>query len=153
MKLLFSTLLLFPLSLLADQLEQSRIELEAKKKVYISKSLDLNENESQNFWDLYSDYEKELGQQQKNLFDLIREFNKGYNNKSISNPQVGELLEKYFEIEESKVAIKKSYLPKFQDILPNKKVMRFYQIDNKVDSLIRCDIAKQTPLIEPDMEF
>ena len=63
------------------------------------------------------------------------------------------MLAEFFRIEARKLQTKQSYLSTYQQILPAKKVFRFYQIDNKIDSLIRCDIAKKLPLIEPDMEF
>ena len=30
--------------------------------------------------------------------------------------------------------------------IPPRKVARFYQIDNKLDSVVRADLAKQIPL-------
>ena len=121
--------------------------------MHISKSLKLNNQESPLFWSLYSDYERDLGELQKELFDLIREFSDVYDRASLSDTQVSAMLDRYFSIEERKVALKKLYRQRYEEILPNKKVMRFYQIDNKIDSHIRCDIAKRLPLIEPDMEY
>ena len=137
----------------ADQLEQSRIELEAKKKIYISKALNLTGDQDNDFWGIFGEYERELGQANKDYFDLLRRFSNGYNNNSITEQQAANMLAEFFRIESRKVQIKQSYVSKFQAALPNKKVVRFYQIDNKVDSLIRCDIAKKMPLIEPDVEF
>lgn len=137
----------------ADQLEESRIELEAKKKVQISKSLELNNDQSSKFWDVYADYERELGSTTKDSFELIRKFSEGYKKNSITEQDTANMLAAYFRIEARKLQIKQNYLSRYQEILPNKKVFRFYQIDNKIDSLIRCDIARKLPLIEPDMEF
>lgn len=137
----------------ADQLEESRIELEAKKKVQISKSLELSNEQSNKFWGVYADYERELGSTTKDSFELIRKFSEGYKKNSITEQDTANMLAAYFRIEARKLQIKQNYLSRYQEILPNKKVFRFYQIDNKIDSLIRCDIAKKLPLIEPDMEF
>ena len=153
MRIIILILLLVPLHVYSDQLEQSRIELEAKKKVNISNNLNLNSQESESFWNIYSDYERELGLLQKEYFDLIREFSSLYKKNSLSENSASNMLDKHFSIEERKVALKKSYRDRFQEIMPVKKVMRFYQNDNKMDSLIRCDIAKRLPLIESDMEF
>ena len=137
----------------ADELEQSRIELEAKKKVQISKSLELTSEQSDKFWAIYADYERELGSNTKERFDLIRKFSSEYKSGSITEQGAANMLAAYFRVEAIKLQIKQSYLPRYQEVLPSKKVFRFYQIDNKIDSLIRCDIAKKLPLIEPDMEF
>ena len=137
----------------ADQLEESRIELEAKKKVKISKSLNLTSEQSDGFWEVYADYERELGQSTKDSFNLIRKFSNGYQNGTTTEQDAANMLAEFFRIEARKLQLKQSYLSRYQEILPAKKVFRFYQIDNKIDSLIRCDIAKKLPLIEPDMEF
>jgi hypothetical protein len=137
----------------ADDLEDSRIELEAKKKVHISKSLDLTAEQSAPFWDVYADYEKNSGKITKASFDLIRKFSDGYKKNSISEQSATNMLATYFRLEGQKLQLKQEYYTHFQKVIPAKKVFRFFQIDNKIDSLIRCDIAKKLPLIEPDMEF
>lgn len=137
----------------ADELEQSRIDLEAKKKMHISKSMILSEDQNYKFWDIYSDYERDSAKLTRESFDIIREYSEDYKNNAITEQKALSLLEAYFSIEERKLQLRQDYLPRFSAILPAKKVFRFYQIDNKIDSLIRCDIAKKLPLIEPDMEF
>ena len=137
----------------ADDLEASRIELEAKKKVEISKRLKLTSGESELFWDIYSDYERASGKITRDSFDLIRKFSDGYKNNSISEQGATNMLASYFRIEGQKLQLKQEYYAHFQKVMPAKKVFRFFQIDNKIDALIRCDIAKKLPLIEPDMEF
>jgi hypothetical protein len=137
----------------ADELETSRIELEAKKKIEISKRLELTAEQSEPFWDIYSDYERETGKITKDSFELIRKFSDGYKKKSISEQSATNMLATYFRIEGQKLQLKQQYYTRFQGAIPAKKVFRFFQIDNKIDALIRCDIAKKLPLIEPDMEF
>ena len=137
----------------ADELETSRIELEAKKKIQISKSLELTSEQSGPFWDVYADYERGLGKITKDSFNLIRKFSEQYKNNSITEQSAANMLAAFFRFEGQKLQLKQQYLDSYKNVLPAKKVFRFYQIDNKIDSLIRCDIAKRLPLIEPDMEF
>lgn len=145
--------LFISLPIQADELERSRVDLEAKKKISISNSMILSEEQSEKFWDIYSDYERDTGKLTRRGFELIRQYSAAYQDNAITEQQATQLLEDYFVNEENKIQLKQQYLPRFLQILPAKKVFRFYQIDNKIDSLIRCDIAKKLPLIEPDMEF
>lgn len=133
---------------MADQLEESRVELEAKKKIHVSKELNLKAEESDQFWDIYASYERELAVQNKASFDLIRKYSQGYENNSITDEQAKDMLLSFFNIEENKLNIKKSYIPQYQSVLTDKKVLHFYQIDNKVDAIIRYDIAKRLPMIK-----
>ena len=145
--------LIYSSQTLADELERSRIDLEAKKKVSISNAMILSDEQSADFWDIYSDYERDSGKLTRESFELIREYSDGYKDNTLTEQDASKLIDAYFVIEKQKLDLKKSYLARFSVILPAKKVFRFYQIDNKIDSLIRCDIAKKLPLIEPDMEF
>ncbi len=149
----FTCVMLFAITANADELERSRIDLEAKKKVAISNAMVLSADQSDKFWDVYSDYERDSGRLTRQGFTLIREYSDKYKNNTITEESAASLIEAYFELEAHKVQLKRDYLPKFSEFLPAKKVFHFYQIDNKIDSLIRCDIAKKLPLIEPDMEF
>ncbi len=156
MKLLITflcSIIFFSAQAFADDLENSRVELAAKKKIMISKSMKLNKNETEAFWKVYADYEKDLSSVAKDGFKLIRKYSNQYKNKSITEQSAANMLSESFRLNARELQIKQSYLPRFQEILPNKKVVRFYQIDNKIDSLIGCDIAKKLPLIAPDMEF
>jgi hypothetical protein len=137
----------------SDELEATRIALQAKKKVQISKSLELTSEQSGPFWDIYADYERDLGKITKDSYDLIRKFNKDYQSNTMTEQSATNMLAAFFRIEGQKQQTKQLYLPHFKEVLPAKKIFRFYQIDNKIDALIRCDIAKKLPLIEPDMEF
>jgi glycyl-tRNA synthetase beta subunit len=42
--------------------------------------------------------------------------------------------------------IKEKYMPRFNKILPAKTVMRFYQIENKMDTIVMLAVASQIPL-------
>ena len=132
----------------ADELETSRIELQAQKKIKIAQSLPLTDDESDAFWDVYNDYQNDQSKLTKQSFDLIRKYSAEYESNSISNQDAENMLAEYFRIEHKEIQLKESYLPKFQTVLSTKKVFLFYQLDNKIDALIRCDIAKKLPLIK-----
>ena len=52
-------------------------------------------------------------------------------------------------IQQGRLDIQKEFVPKFRDAIPGVKVTRFYQIDNKIQALIQCDIAQLVPLAHP----
>ena len=49
-------------------------------------------------------------------------------------------------IEEDRARLKAQYLPKFKKVLPVKKVARFYQIENKLDTALLAELAEAIPL-------
>jgi hypothetical protein len=58
------------------------------------------------------------------------------------------LLNDYLALEAEHVALLKSYLPRFQKVLPAKKVARLYQVENKIRALVNYDLARQIPLVK-----
>jgi hypothetical protein len=57
------------------------------------------------------------------------------------------LLDEYLTIEHLYLKLLQDYLPKFRKALPEKKVIRFYQIENKVHALVNYELAKNIPLV------
>jgi hypothetical protein len=51
-------------------------------------------------------------------------------------------------IEEDLLKLKKSYLKKLSAVLPDKKVMTYFQMENKIQAIIRFDCALNIPLAE-----
>jgi hypothetical protein len=51
-------------------------------------------------------------------------------------------------IEEDLLKLKKSYLNKLSTVLPAKKVMTYFQMENKIQAVLRFDCAIGIPLAE-----
>ena len=50
-------------------------------------------------------------------------------------------------IDKAELQVKESFLPKFKEVLSSKMVARFYQIENKLDTIIDFGIATEIPLV------
>ena len=46
------------------------------------------------------------------------------------------------------LALKKGYYKKFKKILPAGKAVRFFQAENKIETLINAELALEIPMIE-----
>ena len=49
-------------------------------------------------------------------------------------------------IETERARLKAKYLPKFKKVLPAKKVVRFYQLENKLHTALLDEMAEKIPL-------
>jgi hypothetical protein len=58
------------------------------------------------------------------------------------------MLDESLAIQKEELKIKQSWLPKFRKVLPAKAVTRFYQIESKLDTILRYEAATQIPLVE-----
>ncbi len=60
------------------------------------------------------------------------------------------LVDDYLAIEADRVKVRRSYVEEFAKSLPGRKVARFYQIENKIDAVMRYDLASTIPVIEEE---
>ena len=130
----------------ADNMELVREKLRADKKLLVAEGMKLTETEARAFWPVYDSYQKELGK----LFDrdikLIQDYAKNY--ETMSDEVAKKLLDEYMAIEGEYLKLRQSYLPKFRIVLSEKRVVRYYQIENKVKAVMEYDLARQIPLVK-----
>jgi hypothetical protein len=141
-------LFLLPLHTMAadedDTRELAREAIHANKKLVVAANMNLNTNEKEGFWAVYEDYQKDLEKILERKVALIEDF--AVNFETLSDAKASELLDSYLKIEADTVKLKKSYLGKFKKVLPAQKVVRYYQIENKIDAIIDYDLVDKIPL-------
>ncbi len=49
--------------------------------------------------------------------------------------------------EQVKLRTRNTYVQKFKEILPPKKVVRFFQVENKLDAIINFELVAGIPLV------
>jgi hypothetical protein len=131
-----------------EQIELTRWSIQSERKAAVANNLQLSEQESKSFWPLYDDYRAAMGKVGERTIKLITDYADAYTKNNLSNDQARRMVNDYLSIETDKLKVKKRYLKRFQEVLPPKKLARFFQIDNKMDAFINATIAKEVPLVE-----
>lgn len=127
-------------------MELVRDAAKSNKKALIALNLQLNSAEEKGFWPLYDSYQIELDKITERLGKLIVDYAKEFNARSLSDEKAKQLIKDYLACEEDIIKLKKSYLSKFDAVIPGKKVMTYYQLENKIGAVIRFDLAGEIPL-------
>ena len=147
-RLIMLALLLLPLHTMAadedDTRELAREAIHANKKLVVAANMNLNANEKEGFWAVYEDYQKDLGEILERTVALIEDY--ALNFETLSDKKAKELLNSHLKIEADTVKLKKRYLSMFQKVLPAQKVVRYYQIENKIEAIIDYDLVDKIPL-------
>ena len=130
----------------ADTMQILREKIQADKKLLVAANMGLTETEAQAFWPVYESYQKDLGLLNGRLLVLLQDYAKNY--EAITDQAAKRLVGIYLAIEEDRIKLKRSYLPKLRQALPEKKVARYLQIENKVEAVIRYELAAQIPLVK-----
>lgn len=130
----------------ADNMELVREKVRADKKLLVAENMQLTETEAKAFWPVYEAYQKDLGK----LLERMAEVIKGYrvNYLSMSNEKAGELLDEYLGIQGEEAALMQACLLKLRKILPEKKVLLYFQIENKISAVVNFELARNIPLVQ-----
>jgi len=125
----------------ADNMELVREKLRADKKLLVAEGMGLTETEAKSFWPVYDGYQKDLGKLFDRKIKLIQDYAKNY--ETMSDEVAKSLLAEYMALK-----LRQSFLPEFRKVLSEKRVVRYYQIENKIKAIMEYDLARQIPLMK-----
>jgi hypothetical protein len=120
--------------------------IRANRKALVAANLTLTDEEAGKFWPLYDRYQGELNAVQDRGVKIIEDYSASF--KNLSDEKAMKLAGDWLAAEADRVKIRQTYLDQFAKVLPGRKVVRFYQIENKMDAVLRYDLAGQIPVVE-----
>lgn len=119
--------------------------LRADKKAFLATNLDLTDKEGAEFWPIYDRYQKELIEVQSRLFEVVQEGLEA--GDRLTDAEATNLVERYLMAEEDRAKVRRSYVEPVSKVISGRKLARFYQMENKIDAVVRFEMASQIPLI------
>ena len=120
--------------------------LRSNRKAMVAVNLTLTDEEAARFWPVYDRYQKELSAVGDRWVAVIADYTENFQN--LSNEKAKKLLDDYLMTEADRIQVRRSYVPAFAAILPGRKLARLYQIENKMDAVIRYELAASIPVVE-----
>jgi hypothetical protein len=130
----------------ADNMQLVREKIQTDKKLFIAQNMNLTESEAKVFWPVYENYQKDLAKLVDKTVKLVENYAANY--QTMTEEAAKELINGYLAIEGERVTLMKSFLPKFRKVLLEKKVARYYQLENKIDAVVNYGLARQIPLVK-----
>jgi len=127
-----------------EQLDVTRQAIESQRRVLVAGALPLADAEADAFWPLYDAYEKERRPLDERASQLVADFLARA--ASLTDAQAKAMVDEALAIEDGRLRVRRTCLGRMQKAIPAVKVARFYQIDNKLDAVVRADVARQIPL-------
>lgn len=129
-----------------DYLELARDVLKTEKKAAIAELMQLTEAESTPFWELYNEYQGKLYVVANKRIAIIRDYAEHF--ETMTDEKADELWLKSLAYAQEVLKLEKQYYNKFKKILPAGKAARFFQAENKIETMIDAQLALEIPLIE-----
>ena len=109
--------------------------------------MELTDAEGKKFWPLYDAYQKELGKLNLRLGKMIHEYADAYNKGPIPNDTAKKLLKETLAVDEAELKLRKTYADKIGKVLSATKTARYIQIENKIRSVLKTELAENIPLV------
>ena len=123
-------------------------KVKADKKALVAVNMQLTESEGKGFWPVYDSYQQGLHSINERLASAIVEYADAYNKGSVDNATAKKLLNEVLDIQQSEQTLQQTYVPKLEQVLPEVKVARYIQIENKIRAIIHYQLAAKIPLAE-----
>ncbi len=144
---LVAVLLATPLWAQQDkQIELNRLALQRQRNELVNQFMKLNLQEVGAFLPVYEAYRTEMGKIGDRTQRLIIDY--AENQDNLSDQKALAMLDESLKIEEAELVLRRKYVQEFKKVLPPKKVVRFFQVDNKFDAIVNYNLAGSIPLVE-----
>jgi hypothetical protein len=127
-----------------SEIALTRSAIQARRQAIVTAAMDLTGPEAEAFWPMYRDYRTDMAKVDDRLVNLILVYAANYD--SLTDDKAKQLLSDYFDVERARLDVKTQYVPRFNGVLPARKVARFFQVDNKLDKKIQAELAEEIPL-------
>jgi hypothetical protein len=128
----------------ADNMDVLRDKLKADKKLVVAEAMQLTEKEAAAFWPVYESFQKDLSALNSRTLKLIKEYAASYG--SMTDPAAKGMVDSFLAIEKDRIQLMQAYAPKIRKVLPEVKVARYYQVENKIRAVVNYELAQEIPL-------
>ena len=107
--------------------------------------MQLTPQEKEKFWPLYDEFESGLSKLKAKRIELAINFIR--NHQHLSDAEAMAMLKQKLKLDSDELNYKQSYVNKFMQVIPGRKVVRFYQAENKFDTAATSELYGNIPLI------
>jgi triacylglycerol lipase len=156
-KMIVVGILIFGLAVMKSWVANAQNDLQSasevirnQRKIYIQKIMVLTPREQEAFRLLYAEYESGLSKIKGKRIELA--MNIVQNHGILSDTEAIVMLKQKLRIDAIELKFKLSYLSQFMQVLPGRKVARFYQAENRFDTAAISELYRNIPLIQSEAQ-
>jgi hypothetical protein len=127
--------------------EAARAELRANREALMAANLTLAPAESDAFWPLYREFNTKRAELGDTRLKIIMDYADKYPN--VDDATAKDLVDRSLAYDKKLHKLEDSYVAKFRKALPAAKLMRFLQIDARIETLVEIQLQQAIPVVEP----
>jgi hypothetical protein len=127
------------------EVELSRQDIQTKRKEIVAEALPLTSTEAEKFWPLYQKYRDDMSRLLDPMINRMIAYDE--NPRTLTGGDYRKLVDDYLKLEKSRIEMQQKYVKQFAQVLPPAKLARFFQIENKMDAVLKFGLAMEMPAI------
>jgi hypothetical protein len=124
-------------------IESIRADLHADKVAIVTKAMNFNDKDGAVFWPIYKKYSYDLSKLDDQRVQLIKEYAQNFN--TLTDAQAKDMADRLFKYEAARIDLKKKYFKEFNKQLPAVTVVKFFQLENRLELLVNLQLAADLP--------
>ena len=132
-----------------QRIAEARELMQAGRDQMIEEEMLLTASERESFLPVYQLYRTDVISVRDRYAALVGGFLKAYDAGEIDEAYAKKLLDDWLLYKKDLLQVQQQYVGKFRKVLPQQKVVRFYQLENKIDAEIEVELSRVVPLMEP----
>lgn len=108
---------------------EQKEKIEQLKKDFITKELELTEDQEKKFWPIYDNMNADLRKVKKSEKDAMKDLKTNF--ESLSDKEVESKMATIFAAQEKEIAVKKEYNQKFSTVIGAKKAAKLLSLEQR----------------------
>ncbi len=128
------------------EIELTRLAIQRQRDDLVTQFMEFNYEEGQAFWPVYGAYRAQMVKIGDRTQKLIIDY--AENRDNLSHQKALAMLDESLKIEEAQLKLKRKYVKEFKKVLSPKKVVRFFQLDNKFNAMVNYNLSGSIPLVK-----
>ena len=125
-------------------------DIQTEAKTLVGENLEMTEGQAEVFWPLYDEYDADLLELSNERLNVISSYMLDY--YDLSDEKAETIVNQAMDIDQKRLDLKRKYIAKMNEVLPQKLVGKFFQIDNYLQTLMTIQRQSTIPFIKTEDE-
>ena len=127
-----------------DETELLISQIQTDKRAVVLAAMDMTDAEVAKFTPVYDAYQAEMKGIMTRGTEVLNKFASNY--ETMTDDAAKSIMKDFFKVRDDRQALVKKYAKKMEKELPATKVLRWVQIENKLNALLDYEAARIVPL-------
>jgi hypothetical protein len=126
-----------------SEIASLRADISADKVSIITDAMQFNDKDAAVFWPIYKKYAYDQSNINDKRVQIIKEYAEKYS--TMTDQDAKGMADQMFDFQSERVDLNKKYFKEFNKVLPTLTVVRFFQLENRLDLIVDLQLAANLP--------